>query len=125
MESVYVLVFIAYAPKKEKAKIMGLFNFVLAVFSVVALVSVFALHGNSRKLFCGVAAAISSIVPNGFGCALGHCSSSCTSSTRLETPRSSGLLPKTVWSWDSKTALMVSKMGVASEIAAFFTWWCG
>ena len=65
MESVYVLVFIAYAPKKEKAKIMGLFNFVLAVFSVVALVSVFALHGNSRKLFCGFAAAIFSIVMYG------------------------------------------------------------
>ncbi|KAL6214590.1 hypothetical protein ACLB2K_014022 [Fragaria x ananassa] len=71
MESVYVLVFIAYAPKKEKAKILGLFTFVLVVFSVVALVSIFSLHGNSRKLFCGVAAAISSIVPNGFGCALG------------------------------------------------------
>ncbi|KAL6210668.1 hypothetical protein ACLB2K_015900 [Fragaria x ananassa] len=65
MESVYVLVFIAFAPKKEKAKILGLFTFVLAVFSFVALVSVFSLHGNSRKLFCGVAAAISSVVMYG------------------------------------------------------------
>ena len=65
IESVYVLIFIAFAPKKEKAKILGLFTFVLAVFSVVALVSVFALHGNSRKLFCGFAAAIFSIVMYG------------------------------------------------------------
>ncbi|XP_004290589.1 PREDICTED: bidirectional sugar transporter SWEET1-like [Fragaria vesca subsp. vesca] len=65
IESVYVLIFIAFAPKKEKAKILGLFTFVLAVFSIVALVSVFALHGNSRKLFCGFAAAIFSIVMYG------------------------------------------------------------
>ncbi|KAK9269857.1 hypothetical protein L1049_025430 [Liquidambar formosana] len=62
IESIYVLIFIFYAPKKEKGKILGLFTFVLTVFSAVALVSLFALHGNRRKLFCGLAATIFSII---------------------------------------------------------------
>ncbi|XVF39140.1 hypothetical protein PTKIN_Ptkin01aG0011900 [Pterospermum kingtungense] len=62
IESIYVLIFIFYAPKKEKAKILGLFTFVLAVFSAVALISLFALQGSHRKLFCGLAATIFSII---------------------------------------------------------------
>ncbi|XP_050222395.1 bidirectional sugar transporter SWEET1 [Mercurialis annua] len=62
IETIYVLVFIIYATKKEKAKITGLFLLVLAIFATVALVSVFALHGNTRKLFCGFAATIFSII---------------------------------------------------------------
>ncbi|KAE8701638.1 Bidirectional sugar transporter SWEET1b [Hibiscus syriacus] len=62
IESIYVLIFIFYAPKKEKAKIIGLFTFVLTVFSAVALISLLALHGNARKLFCGLAATIFSII---------------------------------------------------------------
>ncbi|XP_010270426.1 PREDICTED: bidirectional sugar transporter SWEET1-like isoform X2 [Nelumbo nucifera] len=62
IESVYVLIFIIYAPKKEKAKILALLSFVLAVFSAVAVVSLCALHGSSRKLFCGLAATIFSII---------------------------------------------------------------
>ncbi|XVE60200.1 hypothetical protein DITRI_Ditri05aG0108800 [Diplodiscus trichospermus] len=62
IESIYVLIFIIYAQKKEKAKILGLFTFVLTVFSAVALISLFALHGNGRKLFCGLAATIFSII---------------------------------------------------------------
>ncbi|XVE55214.1 hypothetical protein DITRI_Ditri03aG0141600 [Diplodiscus trichospermus] len=62
IESIYVLIFIIYAPKKEKAKILGLFTFVLAAFSAVALISIFALHGSGRKLFCGLAATIFSII---------------------------------------------------------------
>ncbi|GMJ12418.1 hypothetical protein like AT1G21460 [Hibiscus trionum] len=62
IESIYVCIFIIYAPKKEKAKILGLFTFVLTVFSAVALISLFALHGNGRKLFCGLAATIFSII---------------------------------------------------------------
>ncbi|KAK7282648.1 hypothetical protein RIF29_11590 [Crotalaria pallida] len=65
IEIIYVLVFIIFAPKKEKAKILGLFTAVLAVFSVVVFVSLFALHANSRKLFCGFAAAIFSIIMYG------------------------------------------------------------
>ncbi|GLT37873.1 hypothetical protein SLA2020_121590 [Shorea laevis] len=62
IETIYVLIFIIYAPKKEKAKISGLFAFVLSVFSAVALVSILALHGSTRKLFCGLAATIFSII---------------------------------------------------------------
>ncbi|EXB99576.1 Bidirectional sugar transporter SWEET1 [Morus notabilis] len=81
IETVYVLVFIIYSPKREKLKISGLFAFVITVFAIVALVSLFALHGKGRKLLCGLAATIFSIVmyasplsimvPNGFGCGLG------------------------------------------------------
>ncbi|KAM7253427.1 hypothetical protein ACFE04_026045 [Oxalis oulophora] len=62
IESVYVLVFLIYAPKKEKAKVLGLLTFIISIFAVVVFVSLFALHGNSRKLFCGLAATIFSII---------------------------------------------------------------
>ncbi|GLU16599.1 hypothetical protein SLE2022_330260 [Rubroshorea leprosula] len=65
IEAIYVLIFIIYAPKKEKAKISSLFAFVLTVFSAVALVSILALHGSTRKLFCGLAATIFSILMYG------------------------------------------------------------
>ncbi|PON99705.1 SWEET sugar transporter [Trema orientale] len=62
IESIYVLAFIIFAPKREKAKILGLFAFVLTVFATVALVSFFALDHKPRKLFCGLAATIFSII---------------------------------------------------------------
>ncbi|CAA0831671.1 Bidirectional sugar transporter SWEET1 [Striga hermonthica] len=65
IEIVYVMIFLVYAPKREKCKILGLLSIVLAVFATIALVSVFALHGNNRKLFCGVAATIFSIIMYG------------------------------------------------------------
>ncbi|KAM5562464.1 hypothetical protein ABKV19_017604 [Rosa sericea] len=65
IEAIYVLIFIFYAPKREKVKILGLFIFVLSVFSVVAFVSFFALDGSGRTLFCGLAATIFSIVMYG------------------------------------------------------------
>ncbi|EOY16590.1 PREDICTED: bidirectional sugar transporter SWEET1 [Theobroma cacao] len=61
LEFIYVLIFIYHAPKKEKIKVLALFGFVLAVFSAVALVSVLALHGTGRKVFCGVVAAVFSV----------------------------------------------------------------
>ncbi|KAK9162614.1 hypothetical protein Syun_003516 [Stephania yunnanensis] len=61
IETVYVLIFIAFAHKKERLKTLGMLAFVLVVFSSVALVSVFALHGHTRKIFCGFAATIFSI----------------------------------------------------------------
>ena len=62
IETIYVLIFLFYAPRKEKAKIFAIFAAVLAVFATVALVSLFALHGNGRKLFCGIAATVFSII---------------------------------------------------------------
>ncbi|GKB65945.1 bidirectional sugar transporter SWEET1-like protein [Tanacetum coccineum] len=65
IEAIYVLIFLIYAPKKEKAKVLGLLTFVLAAFSTTALVSVFALHGKRRRYFCGFAAAIFSVIMYG------------------------------------------------------------
>ncbi|XP_071737801.1 bidirectional sugar transporter SWEET1-like [Rutidosis leptorrhynchoides] len=65
IEAVYVLIFIIYAPKKEKSKILALVTFVLGAFSTIALVSVFALHGKTRRYFCGFAAAIFSVIMYG------------------------------------------------------------
>ncbi|KAL2467838.1 Bidirectional sugar transporter SWEET1 [Forsythia ovata] len=65
IEFVYVLIFILFAPKKEKGKILGLLALVLSVFAVVAFVSLFALHGKNRKLLCGIAATVFSIIMYG------------------------------------------------------------
>lgn len=65
IEIIYVFIFIIFAPKKEKIKILGLFTLVLFIFSVVVFVSLFALHSLSRKLFCGFAAAIFSVIMYG------------------------------------------------------------
>ncbi|CAA2961715.1 bidirectional sugar transporter SWEET1-like [Olea europaea subsp. europaea] len=65
IESVYVLIFLIFASKKEKGKILGLLTLILSVFAVVAFVSLFALHGKHRKLFCGIAATVFSIVMYG------------------------------------------------------------
>ncbi|XP_040995932.1 bidirectional sugar transporter SWEET1 [Juglans microcarpa x Juglans regia] len=62
IESIYVIIFIIFAAKREKAKIFGLLMFVLAVFAMVALVSLLALHDKSRKIFCGFATTIFSII---------------------------------------------------------------
>jgi len=62
IELCYAIVFIFYIrDKKYRIKIFGLLVIVLVFFGVVALVSLLALHGNGRKLFCGFAAAIFSI----------------------------------------------------------------
>ncbi|CAI9115609.1 OLC1v1016551C2 [Oldenlandia corymbosa var. corymbosa] len=62
IETIYVLIFILFAPKREKAKISGLLALILSVFGAVVLISMLALHGNGRKLFCGSAATIFSII---------------------------------------------------------------
>ncbi|XP_057871297.2 bidirectional sugar transporter SWEET1 [Cryptomeria japonica] len=62
IELCYVIVFLFYIrDKKYRAKIFGLLVIVLLVFGIIAVVSIFALHGNGRKLLCGFAAAIFSI----------------------------------------------------------------
>ncbi|KAJ8541563.1 hypothetical protein K7X08_002379 [Anisodus acutangulus] len=65
LEAFYVLIFLIFAPKKEKAKISGILFVVLSIFSTVALVSMLALHGNKRKVFSGFAAAVFSIIMYG------------------------------------------------------------
>lgn len=62
IEVIYVLIFLIFAPKKEKGRIFSLFVLVLTVFAAVAFISLFALHGPKRKLFCGLAATIFSII---------------------------------------------------------------
>ncbi|XP_073032677.1 bidirectional sugar transporter SWEET1-like [Primulina eburnea] len=63
IESIYVLIFLIFAPKKEKAKILGLLCCTLSVFSVIALVSVLVIHdANKRKNLCGFAATFFSII---------------------------------------------------------------
>ncbi|PKI44114.1 hypothetical protein CRG98_035492 [Punica granatum] len=62
LEFIYVLVFIIYAPKKEKARILGVLVFVLSVITSVALVSMFGVPVKCRKLLCGLVAAIFCIV---------------------------------------------------------------
>lgn len=65
IEMVYVMIFVWFAPRKEKVKVLGLFSFVVTVFGGVVLVSMLALHAHSRTIFCGFAAAIFSIIMYG------------------------------------------------------------
>ncbi|XP_073127974.1 bidirectional sugar transporter SWEET1-like isoform X2 [Henckelia pumila] len=63
LELIYVLIFLIFSRKKEKVKILGLLCCILSVFSVIALVSVLAIHdANKRKNLCGFAATIFSII---------------------------------------------------------------
>nr|QIE48601.1 sugar transporter SWEET1 [Jasminum sambac] len=63
IESVYVMIFLIFAPKKEKAKVFALLVAILAVFATVAFVSLLAFHDlQKKKVFCGFAAAIFSII---------------------------------------------------------------
>lgn len=62
IEFCYVIVFLFYIrDKKYRVKIFGLLVIVITFFALVVLVSLLALHGHPRKLFCGFAAAIFSI----------------------------------------------------------------
>ncbi|OWM63939.1 bidirectional sugar transporter SWEET1a-like isoform X2 [Punica granatum] len=62
IEFIYLLIFLVYAPKKEKLKIVGLLAFVLTVIATVALVSLLALHGKPRMHMCGIVTTIFTIV---------------------------------------------------------------
>lgn len=65
IEILYVLIFVIFAPKRERTKILWLFALILAVFATVVFISLFALHGGPRKVFCGMAASIFSIIMYG------------------------------------------------------------
>ncbi|KAL8198107.1 hypothetical protein R6Q57_024308 [Mikania cordata] len=62
IETIYVSVFVMYASKKEKMKVVVLVVSVVATFFTVALVSVFGLSGETRRGFCGYAAAVFSVI---------------------------------------------------------------
>lgn len=61
IELVYVVVFLVYASKNERVKVGALFVSILAMFGVVSAVSLLALRGSQRILFCGVVATFFSI----------------------------------------------------------------
>jgi solute carrier family 50 (sugar transporter) len=62
IEIVYVVIFLAFASsRKTRLRMLGLASGVAAVFTAVVLVSLLALHGQGRKLFCGLVATICSI----------------------------------------------------------------
>jgi len=62
LELCYVILFICYIrDKKDRVKILGFLLVVLTFFGMVILVSLFALHGEIRKLFCGFIFAVFSI----------------------------------------------------------------
>ncbi|KAK9075090.1 hypothetical protein SSX86_003409 [Deinandra increscens subsp. villosa] len=62
IEAVYVVVFVMYATKEAKTKVVGLVCFAVAAFSTVALVSVFSLSGDTRRSFCGFTASVFSVI---------------------------------------------------------------
>ncbi|KAF0920676.1 hypothetical protein E2562_036184 [Oryza meyeriana var. granulata] len=61
IEAIYVVIFLIFAERKTRVKMMGLLGLVTSIFTMVVLVSLLALHGQGRKLFCGLAATIFSI----------------------------------------------------------------
>ncbi|KAK3135519.1 hypothetical protein QOZ80_5BG0419920 [Eleusine coracana subsp. coracana] len=62
IEVVYVVIFLVFASsRKTRLRMLGLASGVAAVFTMVVLVSLLALHGQGRKVFCGLAATICSI----------------------------------------------------------------
>ncbi|KAL6840169.1 hypothetical protein ACP4OV_029979 [Aristida adscensionis] len=61
IEAIYVVIFLIFAERRNKLRMLGLLGIVTTIFATVALVSMLALHGNARKVFCGLAATIFSI----------------------------------------------------------------
>ncbi|KAK3166152.1 hypothetical protein QOZ80_1AG0042090 [Eleusine coracana subsp. coracana] len=61
IEAIYVVIFLIFAERKTRLRMMGLLGIVTTIFTVVVLVSLLALHGTARKVFCGLAATIFSI----------------------------------------------------------------
>ncbi|KAM0883093.1 hypothetical protein ACQ4PT_031856 [Festuca glaucescens] len=61
IEIIYVLIFLIYAERKSRVRMLGLLGVVTTIFTTVVLVSLLALHGKGRKVFCGLAATVFSI----------------------------------------------------------------
>ncbi|XP_051227588.1 bidirectional sugar transporter SWEET1a [Lolium perenne] len=61
IEIIYVVIFLIYAERKSRHRMLGLLGVVTTIFTTVVLVSLLALHGKGRKVFCGLAATVFSI----------------------------------------------------------------
>ncbi|WVZ67941.1 hypothetical protein U9M48_016953 [Paspalum notatum var. saurae] len=62
IEVIYVVIFLIFAADRRiRLRMLGLLGVVTSIFTTVVLVSLLALHGNGRKVFCGLAATIFSI----------------------------------------------------------------
>jgi solute carrier family 50 protein (sugar transporter) len=62
IEAIYVVIFLIFAvDRRARLRMLGLLSIVASIFTTVVLVSLLALHGNARKVFCGLAATIFSI----------------------------------------------------------------
>lgn len=61
LELIYVCLYLAYSPPKNKRKIMGLLVAELALFGVIAVISMTALHHTARTYLVGIVAAALSV----------------------------------------------------------------
>ncbi|KAM0833872.1 hypothetical protein ACQ4PT_063993 [Festuca glaucescens] len=61
IEAIYVVIFLIFAERKSRLQLLGLLGGVVTIFTTVVLVSLLALHGNGRDVFCGVAGTVSCI----------------------------------------------------------------
>ncbi|KAF7025159.1 hypothetical protein CFC21_037387 [Triticum aestivum] len=61
IEAIYVVIFLIFAERRAKVRMLGLLSVVTAIFATVVLVSLLALHGKARTVFCGLAATVFSI----------------------------------------------------------------
>nr|CAB3479026.1 unnamed protein product [Digitaria exilis] len=61
IEAIYVVIFLIFAERQIRLRMLGLLGIVTSIFTAVVLISLLALHGNGRKIFCGLAATIFSI----------------------------------------------------------------
>ncbi|KAG6657967.1 bidirectional sugar transporter SWEET1-like [Carya illinoinensis] len=62
-EFIYVVIFLIYAPKRERGIILVIFSLVFSVFSIAALVSLLVdLDSKTKKVFCRFSASILSII---------------------------------------------------------------
>jgi len=61
IEAIYVVIFLIFAERRIRLRMLGLLGVVTSIFAAVVLISLLALHGNGRKIFCGLAATVFSI----------------------------------------------------------------
>ncbi|GER47847.1 bidirectional sugar transporter SWEET1 [Striga asiatica] len=62
LQAIFLTIFLIYAPRREKNKVIGVLTLVLVFYAIYVFVSLFALHGNGRRLFCGTLTTICAII---------------------------------------------------------------